>query len=135
MKITASCATMGYVQLLAENELLALLVILFLGLAIGQIKIFGFKLGVAAVLFVGLILATIEPEIQISPLIYIVGLALFVYTIGLEAGPEFFSSLRSRGIKHNLFGIGVLAVVTIESFLLIKFFQIRASWPLPTICR
>ena len=124
MKITASCATMGYVQLLAENELLALLVILFLGLAIGQIKIFGFKLGVAAVLFVGLILATIEPEIQISPLIYIVGLALFVYTIGLEAGPEFFSSLRSRGIKHNLFGIGVLAVVTIESFLLIKFLPI-----------
>ena len=88
MKITASCVTMGYVQLLAENELLALLVILFLGLAIGQIKIFGFKLGVAAVLFVGLILATIEPEIQISPLIYIVGLALFCLLYTSDAADE-----------------------------------------------
>lgn len=117
---------MGSVALLADNELLALLVIMCLGLAIGQVKIFGFKLGVAAVLFVGLILATIEPAIQIPPLIYIVGLALFVYTIGLEAGPEFFSSLRSRGIKHNLFGIGVLVVITAESYLLIKFLPIDA---------
>lgn len=115
---------MGIVGALAENELLALLVILCLGLAVGQIKVFGFKLGVAAVLFVGLFLATIEPEIQIPPLIYVVGLALFVYTIGLEAGPEFFSSLRSRGIKHNLFGVGVLTIVTAESFLLIRLFGV-----------
>nr|WP_205570537.1 aspartate:alanine exchanger family transporter [Corynebacterium lactis] len=110
--------------LLAENELLALLVIMCLGLAIGQIKIFGFKLGVAAVLFVGLALATIEPNIQIPALIYIVGLALFVYTIGLEAGPEFFASLRSRGSKHNLFGLAVLVVLTVEAFLLVRFLPI-----------
>lgn len=115
---------MEVVAILAENELLALLVIMCLGLAIGQVKIFGFKLGVAAVLFVGLGLATVEPNIQIPPLIYIVGLALFVYTIGLEAGPEFFSSLKSRGIKHNLFGIAVLVVLTVEAFLLVRFLPI-----------
>ncbi len=115
---------MEAVALLAENELLALLVIMCLGLAIGQIKIFGFKLGVAAVLFVGLALATIEPNIQIPALIYIVGLALFVYTIGLEAGPEFFASLRSRGSKHNLFGLAVLVVLTVEAFLLVRFLPI-----------
>ncbi len=107
-------------HLLVENELLALLVIMGIGLAIGQINIGGFKLGVAAVLFVGLGFATVEPEIQIPPLIYILGLSLFVYTIGLEAGPEFFRSLRSRGIKHNLFGLGILLFVTLETFLLIK---------------
>lgn len=119
-----SCATMVLVAILAENELLALLVIISLGLALGQVKIFGFKLGVAAVLFVGLGFATVEPNIQISPLIYIVGLALFVYTIGLEAGPEFFASLRSRGIKHNLFGLAILGVITLEAYLLIRFLPI-----------
>lgn len=115
---------MGAVQILVENQLLALLVIMGLGLALGQIRIFGFKLGVAAVLFVGLGLATLEPGIQIPPLIYIVGLALFVYTIGLESGPEFFASLRSTGIRHNLFGLAVLVIVAVEALLLIMVFPI-----------
>lgn len=111
-------------ELLVENELLALLVITCLGLAIGQIRVFGFKLGVAAVLFVGLGFATIEPNIQIPPLIYIIGLALFVYTIGLESGPEFFASLKSRGIRHNIFGAAVLAILAAEAYFLIKFLPI-----------
>ena len=115
---------MGFVQILVENQLLALLVIMGIGLAVGQIRIFGFKLGIAAVLFVGLGLATFEPGIQIPPLIYIVGLALFVYTIGLESGPEFFASLKSTGIRHNLFGLAILAVVAVEAFLLITLFPI-----------
>ena len=115
---------MGLVQILVENQLLALLVIMVLGLAIGQIKIFGFKLGVAAVLFVGLGLATFEPGIHIPPLIYILGLSLFVYTIGLESGPEFFASLKSRGVRHNLFGLGILAFVGLEALLIIKLFPI-----------
>lgn len=115
---------MGIVQILVENQLLALIVIMGIGLALGQIRVFGFKLGVAAVLFVGLGLATVEPNIQIPPLIYIVGLALFVYTIGLESGPEFFASLRSRGIRHNLFGIAVLAIVAAEAFVLVLLFPV-----------
>lgn len=112
------------VQILVENQLLALLVIMGVGLALGQIRVFGFKLGVAAVLFVGLGLATVEPDIQIPPLIYIVGLALFVYTIGLESGPEFFASLRSTGIRHNLFGLAILVIVAIEALALIMLFPI-----------
>ncbi len=115
---------MGVVQILVENQLLALLVIMGVGLALGQIRIFGFKLGVAAVLFVGLGLATFEPDIQIPPLIYIVGLALFVYTIGLESGPEFFASLRSRGIRHNIFGFAILAVLAVEALVLVKVFPL-----------
>lgn len=103
----------GAVQLLVENNLLALLVIMGIGIALGQIRIGGFKLGVAAVLFVGLGFATAEPGIELPPIVYIVGLALFVYTIGLESGPEFFRSLRSRGIKHNLFGAGILVLLAI----------------------
>ncbi|WP_448852329.1 aspartate:alanine exchanger family transporter [Corynebacterium sp. 335C] len=107
-------------QILVDNHLLALLVIMGIGIALGQIRIGGFKLGVAAVLFVGLGFATVEPEIELPPIIYIVGLALFVYTIGLESGPEFFRSLRSRGIKHNLFGAGVLVLLAVIAYVAIS---------------
>ena len=88
---------MDSVQLLVENQLLALITIMAIGLLVGRIKIFGFQLGVAAVLFVGLAFATIEPEITLPPIVYIVGLSLFVYTIGLEAAPGFFASIRTKG--------------------------------------
>ncbi|WP_027011857.1 aspartate:alanine exchanger family transporter [Corynebacterium freiburgense] len=111
-------------QLLVENKLLALLVIMSLGLLAGRIKIAGFRLGVAAVLFVGLGFATLEPEITLPPIIFIVGLSLFVYTIGLEAGPGFFESMRTTGVRHNVFGVGVVIAVTAISYVLIKAFHI-----------
>ncbi|MDO4685648.1 MAG: aspartate:alanine exchanger family transporter [Corynebacterium sp.] len=111
-------------QLLVENKLLALLVIMCLGLLAGRIKIAGFRLGVAAVLFVGLGFATLEPQITLPPIIFIVGLSLFVYTIGLEAGPGFFESMRTTGVRHNVFGIAVIVAVTGIAFALIKIFHI-----------
>lgn len=95
-----------------------------LGLLAGRIKIAGFRLGVAAVLFVGLGFATLEPQITLPPIIFIVGLSLFVYTIGLEAGPGFFESMRTTGVRHNVFGIAVIVAVTGIAFALIKIFHI-----------
>ena len=106
-------------QILVDTPLLALLVVMAVGMVLGQIKIGGFKLGVAAVLFVGLGLATIEPAIELPHIVYIIGLAVFVYTIGLESGPGFFRSLRSTGIKHNLFGLLMLSGLAALGFLVI----------------
>lgn len=89
------------------------------GMVLGQIKIGGFKLGVAAVLFVGLGLATLEPAIELPHIVYIIGLAIFVYTIGLESGPGFFRSLKSTGIKHNIFGLLMLSALAGLGFLVI----------------
>ncbi|RNE49530.1 aspartate:alanine exchanger family transporter [Corynebacterium alimapuense] len=111
-------------NIFVENPLLALLVIMALGLLLGRIRIFGFQLGVAAVLFVGLVMAAFEPNIQIPPLIYLVGLSLFVYTIGLEAGHDFFATFRSKGLRNNILAIGIFTVVTISSFGLIRLFSI-----------
>ena len=72
-----------------------------IGLVIGRIKIGNFRLGVAAVLFVGLAFATVEPQITLPPLLYILGLSLFVYTIGLEAAPGFFQSIKTTGLRLN----------------------------------
>ncbi|MEJ5929084.1 aspartate:alanine exchanger family transporter [Corynebacterium sp. H128] len=107
-------------HILVENQLLALVVIMALGLLFGRIRIGSFKLGVAAVLFVGLAFATVEPQITLPPIVYVVGLAIFVYTIGLEAGPDFFSSLRTTGLKHNAFALGVIIATTALAYLMVK---------------
>ncbi|MBV7295832.1 transporter [Corynebacterium sp. TAE3-ERU12] len=112
-------------SILVENQLLALLVIMGLGIAIGHINVGGLRLGVAAVLFVGIGFATVEPAIELPSIVFIIGLALFVYTIGLEAGPDFFHNLRSTGWRHNLFGIGVLTVVAAEAFLFIHLLGVK----------
>lgn len=107
-------------HLLVENQLLALATIMALGLLLGRIKFGGFQLGVAAVLFVGLGFATIEPKIALPPIVFVIGLSLFVYTIGLEAGPDFFTSLKSTGWKHNLFALAIITATTAGAYLLIK---------------
>lgn len=111
---------MGIVHLLVENQLFALLLIMTIGLLLGRIRIGGFRLGVAAVLFVGLGFATIEPEIALPSIVFILGLSLFVYTIGLEAGPSFFTSLRTTGIRLNALAVGVIVVVTLLAVALLK---------------
>ena len=78
---------------LAANPLIALVVILAIGLAIGQIRVFGLSLGAAAVLFVALVFSTANTDIVIPMIVYQLGLAMFVYVIGLSAGPAFFSEL------------------------------------------
>lgn len=114
---------MDAVSLLVENQLLALVAIMSIGLLLGRIKIFGFRLGVAAVLFVGLAFSTIEPDITVPPLIYVVGLALFVYTIGLDSGSEFFKSLKSTGLRNNGLALGAIVATTALAWLLIKLFD------------
>ena len=74
-----------------------------LGLTIGSIRIRGIKLGVAGMLFSGLLLGhfglTLEPHLL--SFLKEFGLALFVFTVGLQLGPGFFNSLKKDGLKLN----------------------------------
>ncbi|MEV7373188.1 hypothetical protein AB0O51_20240 [Streptomyces sp. NPDC090301] len=56
------------------------------------------KLGPAGVLFVGLLLGALDPDIgpAVPAGLSVLGLALYVYTVGLEAGPAFFRELRPQ---------------------------------------
>ncbi|MBZ8178478.1 transporter [Corynebacterium poyangense] len=112
---------------LINNELLALTAVMAVGLALGRIKIFGLRLGAAAVLFVGLGLSTIEPEISIPAIVYVIGLALFVYAIGLASGPAFFSSLKKTGLRNNALALSVIFLTAVATFGLVKLFGINAS--------
>ena len=100
-----------------------------LGLAIGQIKIFGFKLGVTGVLFSGILLGHFHFSVSHEILEYIreFGLIIFVYTIGIQVGPGFFQSLKKDGLTFNLMAAFIIFAGAVIAVLLFKF----AGIPLP----
>jgi putative transport protein len=109
-------------NLLAENPLLLLFVVIGLGYLIGNISVFGFKLGVAAVLFVGIAFGALDKRLALPEHITVIGLVLFVYAIGLQSGPGFFASFRRRGLKYSLLaaillGTGAITAVIIQKIM------------------
>lgn len=91
-----------------------------LGLAVGQVKIRGIRLGVAGVLFAGILFGHLGLTISLETLGFVrdFGLILFVYTIGIQVGPGFLTSLRRQGLPLNLLAAGVVlggALLTIAS--------------------
>lgn len=116
-------------DLLAQNQLLLLFVVIGLGYLVGNINLFGFKLGVAAVLFVGIALGAIDSRLALPEYIYVIGLVLFVYAIGLQSGPSFFASFQKRGIRFSLIAAGVLAMGAVIAVILKSILGVQA----PTI--
>jgi len=98
------------IQLLIDNPLLLLFVVAAIGYPLGRIKIRGSSLGVAAVLFVGLAIGALDPNLKLPELVYQLGLVIFVYTVGLSSGPGFVASFRRKGLRDNLLVVGVLAL-------------------------
>lgn len=97
-------------QILIDNPLLTFCIVAALGYLLGHIKIGGSSLGIAAVLFAGLFVGAIDPRLKLPDAIYLLGLMLFVYMIGLSSGPVFFAALRRHGIRDNLLVIGALVL-------------------------
>ena len=83
-----------------------------IGLLLNRIKFGSVSLGVTWVLFAGIVLShfglTINPEI--CHFIKEFGLILFVYSIGIQVGPSFISSLRDGGIKLNMLAVLIIAL-------------------------
>lgn len=98
------------IEAFIENPVLLLFVVAGLGYGVGSIRIRGSNLGVAAVLFVGLAIGGLSPELQIPETIIFLGLAIFVYTIGLSSGPSFFATFRQRGSRDIIFVIIMLTL-------------------------
>jgi putative transport protein len=96
------------IEALIENPLLLLFIVSALGYAIGRVKIQGSSLGVAAVLFVGLAAGALDARLSLPETVFLLGLVIFVYTIGLGSGPGFFASFNRRGLRDNLFVLAVL---------------------------
>lgn len=114
-------------DLLANNQLLLLFMVIGLGYLIGNIKIFGFQLSVAAVLFVGIAFGAIDNRLALPEHIYVVGLVMFVYAIGLQSGPGFFASFQKRGIRFSLTAALVLLIGAAVTFVIEKIMGLSPS--------
>ena len=81
-----------------------------LGLYLGRIKIFGISLGITFVFFAGILAGHLGIVVNKDMLYFAqsFGLILFVYALGLQVGPGFFSSLKKGGVAMNMMGFGVI---------------------------
>ena len=87
----------------------------------GKVRIRGISLGIAFVFFIGILAGHVGLDVDARVLDYAetFGLALFVYTLGLHVGPNFFGSLRHEGIALNLWGLGVIVAGTLLALMLV----------------
>ena len=113
------------------HDILVYAIVIALGVLLGKVKIFGVSLGVTFVLFVGILLGHFGFNISNDTLLKFIrefGLILFVFSIGIQVGPGFFSSFKKGGMQMNLVAtIGVLLNVGIA--LAIFYFDDSLSIP------
>ena len=95
-RVTGTLKAMA--SLFASSPLLALFVVVALGAAIGAIRIGPLRFGAAGALFVGLIVSALHPEVVSNHMSIVqpMGLAFFVYCVGISAGATFFQNLRKQ---------------------------------------
>lgn len=120
-------------SLFFEHSAIQAIVVLSLvtaaGLWLGKMHVWGISLGVTFVFFVGILAGHLGISLDADILNYAesFGLVLFVYALGLQVGPGFFSSLRHGGVKLNLLSLGVIFIGTAMTVLL----SYGLSIPLP----
>ena len=92
------------------------------GIYIGKLKIFGVSLGVTFVLFVGILMGHLGYVVDSDILKFVreLGLILFIFSIGLQVGPGFFSSFKKGGVVLN--GLAVLVIVLNVAIVLAVYF-------------
>ncbi len=103
-------------DLLAGNPTLLLFVVAGLGFLLGRVRVGGFSLGVAAVLFAGIAIGALDPRLDLPEPVWVLGLVVFVYATGLTAGPGFLAALRRQGLPGNglaLVALGSAAMVVV----------------------
>ncbi len=122
------------IDLLAGNPLLLLFVVIGAGFLVGSIKIAGFQLGVVAVLFIGIAASAVDSRLVLPEYLYVIGLVLFVYTVGLHSGPGFFSSFNKRGLKVNAAAVLILALGAGLSLLIARLLGFSAATAAGLFC-
>ena len=113
-----------FIEIFTEQTFVQAILILSLicavGLALGQIKIGGVSLGVTFVFFAGIIAGhfglTVNPDML--NMIQNFGLILFIYALGVQVGPGFFSSFKQGGVKLNIIGLLLLVIGTVMALVI-----------------
>ena len=124
-------------NLLFDENSIAHIVLLYsfviaVGVLLGKIKFFGVSLGVTFVLFTGIVCGHfgLTGNTQILTFLQDFGLILFVFCIGLQVGPSFFSSFKKGGIAMNLVAMGIVALNIVVAVALYYGFNGRIELPM-----
>ncbi|MFV0419509.1 MAG: putative transporter [Dysgonomonas sp.] len=91
-----------------------------LGIQLGKLKLFNISLGITFVFFVGIVVGHFNFDLNRDMLNFAqnFGLILFVYALGLQVGPGFFSSLKKGGLQLNMLALGVIFLGLIMTVIL-----------------
>ena len=102
------------------------------GVLLGKIKVFGISLGVTFVLFVGILAGHFgfTGNAAILSFIQDFGLILFVFCIGLQVGPSFFSSFKRGGITLNMLALGIVGLNIAVALIIYWALQGRVDIPM-----
>ena len=111
-------ASSWLVGALSGSPILTLFVVIGLGFLLGEASVFGFRFGVAGVLFAGLMVGSLSPHITVPEIVPTLGLVLFVYAIGLSSGRAFFDAFRRQGGRDNALAASVLVLGGLITFAL-----------------
>ena len=112
---------------LTESPLLLLFTVIAIGYGLGELRLGSFKLGVAAVLFVGLGFGALDPALEVPQFIVFLGLAIFVYTVGLSSAPAFFASFRRHGFSDVYFAIGTVVLSAVLAYFIGQWLDFDAA--------
>jgi len=112
------------INALFAQEMLVLFAILAIGSWIGQLSFKSISLGAAGVLFVAMLFGHFG--LSVPKAVMDLGLLLFVYAVGLQAGPRFFRTFRRHGIRYVIIalavaGVGALATIAVGFWLGLSF--------------
>lgn len=113
-----------FIEIFTEQTFIQAILILSLicavGLALGQIKIGGVSLGVTFVFFAGIIAGhfglTVNPDML--TMIQNFGLIIFIYALGVQVGPGFFSSFKHGGVKFNMLSLLLMVIGTVMALVI-----------------
>lgn len=113
------------------HSILLLSIVIAAGIQLGKIKVFGVSLGITLVLFVGIVLGHFGFTINHDVLHFFkeFGLILFVYSVGMQVGPGFFSSFKQGGVTLNLLACGVVLLGVTTAIIL----HFITGIPMPTM--
>ncbi|MFB1004787.1 MAG: hypothetical protein QMC70_11715, partial [Bacteroidia bacterium] len=104
---------MSLAQLIENNEVLLLFMVISVGVLIGSIKFRGKSLGMSMVLFVGILFGSLNADFKVSEIILILGISIFLYSVGLNSGPIFFQSYKKNGMRDILFALSTIILIAL----------------------
>ncbi len=104
-----------FIEHSALQAIIVLSLISAIGLGLGKVHFFGVSLGITFVFFAGILAGHFGLSIDPQMLNYAesFGLVIFVYALGLQVGPGFFSSFRKGGVQQNMLATGVVLIGTL----------------------